>query len=250
LQGNVAFPKQTGAGAASWVTENPGSDVADADLALSQVTLSPKTLQSSTSYSRQLLAQGIVNVDNIVQNDLVQVNALALDLAAIHGLGSSNQPTGIYAQSGVNSVAMGGAITYAKVVEMETAIAAANADVGTMGYLTTPEIRGRAKQVAQLANTISLPIWNDGEMNGYRAEVSNQVSKLMNSSAPTGGTSHGIVFGVWPELLIGEWGAMEVITDPYRLKKQGMIEVTTFLLADIALRYAAAFSKGTGLTNT
>jgi HK97 family phage major capsid protein len=250
LQGNVAFPKQTGAGSASWVTENPGSDVADADLALTQVTLSPKTLQSSTAYSRQLLAQSVVNVDNIVQQDLVQVNALAVDLAAIHGLGSSNQPTGIYAQSGVNAVAFGGAITYAKVVEMETDIAGANADVGSMGYLTTPEIRGRAKQVAQLSNTIALPIWNAGEMNGYRAEVSNQVSKVMNSSAPTGGSSHGIVFGVWPELLIGEWGAMEVITDPYRLKKQGMIEVTTFLLADIAVRYAAAFSKGTGLTNS
>jgi HK97 family phage major capsid protein len=244
LQGNVAFPKQTGTGAASWVAENPTTDVTDADLALTQVTLSPKTLQSSTSYSRQLLAQGVVNVDNIVQNDLVQVNALAVDLGALHGTGANNQPTGIYAQAGVNSVAFGGAITFAKVVEMETDIAAANADVGTMAYLTTPEIRGRAKQVPELANTIALPIWRAGEMNGYRAEASNQVSKVLS------GSNHGIVFGVWPELLIGEWGAMEVITDPYRLKKQGMIEVTTFLMIDIAIRYAAAFSKGTGLTNS
>jgi HK97 family phage major capsid protein len=244
LVGNVAFPKQSGAGSATWSAENPGSDVTDADLTLTQVTLSPKTLIGSTSYSRQLLAQGVVNVDSIIQNDMVQVDALALDLAAIHGTGANNQPTGVYAQAGVNSVAFGGAITFAKVVEMETDIAAANADVGTMAYLTTPEIRGRAKQVPELANTIALPIWQGGTMNGYRAEASNQVSKVLS------GSQHGIVFGVWPELLIGEWGALEIITDPYAKKKQGMIEVTTFLMADIALRYAAAFSKGTGLTNS
>jgi HK97 family phage major capsid protein len=250
LVGNVSMPKQSGAGSASWVAENPGSDVADADLSLTSVTLSPKTLQASTAYSRQLLAQGNINVDNVVQNDLQQVNALAVDLAAIHGTGANHQPTGVYAQSGVNPVAMGGAITFAKIVDMESAIAAVNADIGTMGYLTTPEIRGKAKQTAVLSNTIARALWEGSEMNGYRAEVSNQVCKVMNSSTPSGGSSHGIVFGVWSELLFGEWGAMEVITDPYRLKKQGMIEVTTFLMVDIALRYAAAFAKGTGLTNT
>jgi hypothetical protein len=70
----------------------------------------------------------------------------------------------------------------------------------------------------------------------------------MNGSAATGGSSHGIIFGVWAFLLFGQWGALEIITDPYALKKQGMIEVTTYLMVDIALRYAAAFSKGTGLT--
>jgi hypothetical protein len=80
-------------------------------------------------------------------------------------------------------------------------------------------------------------------MNGYRAEASNQVSKTLG-----GGSEHGIVFGVWSQLIVGEWGAVEIITDPYALKKQGMIEVTEFLMVDIALRYAEAFCKGTGLT--
>jgi len=198
LTGNVAFPKQTGPGAAHWVAENPGEDVEDDDLTLGQVLLSPKTLMSSTSYSRQLLNQGSVNIDNVVQNDLIQVNALEIDRAAIHGTGTNNEPTGIYAQSGVNSVAFGGAISYAKAIEMETDIQAANADIGTMAYLTTPEVKAKAKQTARLSNTIAMSIWEAGELNGYRAEASNQVSKTMNGSAPTGGSAHGIVFGVWP----------------------------------------------------
>jgi HK97 family phage major capsid protein len=57
LRENVAFPKQTGKASGTWVAENPGSDVADSSLTLGQVPSSPKTYQSSTSYSRQLLAR-------------------------------------------------------------------------------------------------------------------------------------------------------------------------------------------------
>lgn len=244
LTSNVAFPRQTGAGSFTWVAENPGADVAESNLLLDQMVLAPKTGQSSTSYSRQLLTQGVANIDSLVQNDLVQINALAIDLAAIHGAGAP-APTGIYSLTGVNAEAFAGGITFAHVVNMETLIEAANADVGTMAYLTTPEIGGKAKQAPVLANTVGLPIWQNGQMNGYRAEVSNQVSKVLGA-----GAEHGIVFGVWSELVIGEWGALEIITDPYRLKKQGMIEVTSFIMVDINARHPKAFSKGTGLTNT
>jgi len=242
LQGNVAFPKQIGAGTFSWVAENPGSDVADSNLTLDQVTLSPKTGMTSTSYSRQLLRQGVVDADGMVMSDIVKITALGIDLAALHGTGASNQPRGLYSTTGVGSVAFGGAITFAKVVDMETAIAAADAEIGTMAYLTTPNIRGTAKKTLEAASAGSKMIWQNGEMNGYRAEATNQISKTLGT-----GSDHGILFGVWAELMIGEWGAMEIITDPYRLKKQGMIEVTNFVMVDVAPRYPEAFCKGTTL---
>jgi hypothetical protein len=49
-------------------------------------------------------------------------------------------------------------------------------------------------------------------------------------------------------VLIGTWGALELVVDPYALKKQGMIEVTSFQLADIALRHGQSFTKDTGAT--
>ena len=42
-------------------------------------------------------------------------------------------------------------------------------------------------------------------------------------------------------LLLGEWGAMEIIVDPFSLKKQGMIEITSFQMGDIAKKYAQSF---------
>jgi hypothetical protein len=43
-----------------------------------------------------------------------------------------------------------------------------------------------------------------------------------------------------PNLVIGEWGLIEIVVDPYKLT-QGMIEVTSFQIADLALQTPSAF---------
>jgi phage head maturation protease len=141
LQGPVAFPAQNGAATATWVGENPGSDVADSNLTLVQIALNPKSIQASTSYSRQLLAQAVVDVDSIVRADLARVNAIALDLAVFAGTGASNQPTGILNTAGIGSVALGtNGLTpvYTNLVDLETQVAAANADQWPCSYAVHP----------------------------------------------------------------------------------------------------------------
>lgn len=246
LEGDVAFPRQTGAGTLTWRGENPGSDVSDSDTTYDQLTLQPNDAQSSTAFSRRLLAQSVINVEFLVRRDLAAINARGIDLAALHGAGG-NEPTGIYSASGVNSVAMGGAISWAKIVDLETQVAADDADIGVMAYATTPEVRGNAKTTEKASNTAQF-LWTgsvrEGEMNGFRAMASNQIKKDLGA----GSDEHGIIFGVWSELYIGEWGALEIIVDPYTLKKQGLIEVTSHVMADVGLRHAEAFAKGTALT--
>ena len=262
LQGPIAFPQQITAATASWVAENPGSDVSDSNLTLQQVPLKPYTLQASTSYSRQLWIQSVVDIDAAVKQDLAAINALALDEAAIAGTGSGNQPTGITAWSGTASYVMGtnGATpAYVDLVGMETLITKANADQWPLSYLVHPVTRGTFKKAVPLSSTVGLPVWTvddeqgvgpgqqagggsrrRGQLNGYEAWASAQVP-----SALTKGSSSGIclagIFGAFPTLVIGDWGMFEIIVDPYRLKKQGMIELTTFAMYGIALKYAAAF---------
>lgn len=245
LQGNVSFPKQTGAGTFSWRAEAPGSDVALSDLATDQVTLTPKDGTSATSFSRRLLAQSVINVEQLVRSDLARIAAIGIDFAALHGAGAPS-PTGIYSTTGVASVAFGGAVNWADIVQLETEVAADNADIGVMAYATTPEVRGNAKTAEKATGTAQF-IWtgggDNGEMNGFRAVASNQFLKNMGA----GTNEHGIIFGVWDQLLIGEWGALELIVDPYTLARQGLIGVTLFVIADVAVRYPEAFSIGTGL---
>jgi HK97 family phage major capsid protein len=247
LDAPVTFPVQNGAGTATWMAENSGSDVSDSNLTLTTRTLTAKTLMSSTSFSRQLLRQAVIDVENLVRSDLAAIHAIALDLAAIAGTGASNQPQGVLTNTSVGVYTLGtngAAPTYAGAIGLEFTVENANATVGPMGYLTTPGIKATLKNTAVLTNTAGLPVWTGGQegtVNGYPAYSSKQVPSNLTKGTSTTICS-AILFGVWSQLYIGEWGALEIITDPYRLKKQGMIEVTSFQMADIMLRYPEAFA--------
>jgi HK97 family phage major capsid protein len=266
LQGNIAFPKKTGKASGSWVAENPGADVADSNLTLSQVLTSPKTYQSSSSYSRQLLAQAVIDIDNLVRDDLALDSALAIDLAGIAGTGAANDPTGILNTAGVQAYVVqadagnGGKPTWDDVTLMEELLEDANADqVGDFSWLTTPGIKGLFKRTPRLlyapaggtvVNVTGDPIWDEDMIDGYEARSSNQVPKNFTVGTSDGSAGHpkchALILGVFSALINGLWGSgFELVVDPYRLKKQGLIELTTFVLTDWANRYPAAFVKST-----
>jgi HK97 family phage major capsid protein len=245
LTDTLSFPKQLTPTTANWVAENPGSDNVDADLTLGNVPMSPKMLTASTSFSRKLMAQASLDVEALVRNDLIETSAIAVDLAALNGLGSSNQPTGILNTTGVNAIAHGtngAAPTYADFVAMETAINQNNVPVSpTRAYVVTPEVlafgRKTAKVSGQLLGAI---VGDDGKINGYPSFVTNQLPKTLTLG--TASDCHAGVFGNFNALMIGVWSAIEILVDPYRLKKQGMVEVSSYLMCDIAVRYPVAFS--------
>jgi len=247
LTGPVSFPKQTGGASAYWMAENDGTNVTASNAALGSVALSPKTLQGTTAFSRQLMTQSSLDVEGFIREDLAAAHALAWDLAVLHGTGNNNQPTGIYAASDVNSVAFGGVPTYALLIDMITEVLKDNALNGALAFVTTPGLAGKLAKTVVAANTDTRMLWegklNEGAVAGYRAVASNQVSAVLG-----GGAEQGLIFGNWNDVMIGNFGSMELVVDPYSLKKQGMIEVTSFQLCDIALRHGQSFTKGTGVT--
>lgn len=249
LSGPISFPRQIGAMSVWWVPENGGTNVSASDPALGLALLSPKSLQGTTAYSRQFLAQANIDVESWVRNELATVHGLALDKSAIHGLGANGEPVGIYKQSGVNSIDFqSAAATYGKLVDMVTAVMNQNALVGNLAYLWTPTEAGKMKQTLDFsASAAGRPIWtgrfDDGEIGGYKAVATNQCSATMSGSEATGGTSQAGIFGNWSDLIIGLYAAMEIIVDPYSAKKQALIEVTSFQMADVLLRHPESFTK-------
>lgn len=251
LTAPVAFSKQTGAGTAVWVGEKPGSDISEADLATGVQMLAPKTIMSATSFSRQLLATATESVEQMVREDLSAIHALAIDKAAYYGIGSAGQPLGVYNAPDVIAKAMGGAGDWVKLVDMVAQCADANALDGTLGWIAQTLLAGRYMTIPRFAST-DTPLWvgnfQEGSMVGYPARATSQLSKVMSGSAETGGSSYGLIFGNWADLIIGMWGAMEMISDPYAKKKQGLIEVATFQMTDVMLRHGESFVKATGAT--
>lgn len=247
LKGPVNFPKQTGAGTLYWTGENSGADVTQSNITFGTVTITPKTCQAQGALSRQLILESTPDVEAMVRNDLAEIHALGWDQSALHGTGSNNQPTGIYALSGVNAVAMGGVPTFGKLVDMVTATALYNALLGSTGWATNPAMAGKLMQTLDFPTSAAgRPIWSgkhtEGVLAGYDAIASNQVKANLGS----GQDEIGILFGNWADLLIGMWGALELLVDPYTLAGQGLLKITSFQMIDIAARRGESFSKATG----
>jgi HK97 family phage major capsid protein len=237
LVGNIAIPRQTGGATAYWVAES--GPATESQQAFDQVTMSPKTVGAFTDISRKLLLQSSIDVEAFVQGDLAKVLGLAIQAAAIKG-GGSNEPTGILATSGIGDVAGG----TNGMVDLETDVSVANADIGTLGYLTNAKVRGKLKTTSKVGGQNGF-IWEPGTtpINGYQVGVTNAVPSNLDKGATTGvGVCSAIIFGNWADLIIGMWGGLDILVDPYTGGAAGTVRVIAHQDVDVAVRHAESFS--------
>lgn len=248
LVGNVEIPRQTGASTTYWLAEK--GDPTESNATFDKVSLKPKTIGALSSVSRNLLLQSSMNVEAFVRNELAVSLALGIDLAALCGTGTNNQPTGIANVSGICTVeggTNGGSLTFDKLIDMETQVATANADVTNMYYLCNAATIGFLKKIK---NTTGDYIWKPiteavrngfpGEVNGYAVGRSNQVRSGLEKG--TSKNCHEIYFGNWADLLIGEWGFLEIDVNRYgNAWKSGGVEIRALQTIDIAVRHPKSF---------
>ena len=245
LVGDLPITRQTGSPTLYWQSET-GGPVTQTDASFTQVTMSPQTAIGSTQYSRKLLRQSTPDLERFVANDLAMVLTLGVDLAALHGSGSGSEPTGIANTTGVGLVeggTDGAAPTWDHIVDLETEVAIDNADVGRLAYMTNAKVRGKLKKTFVDPGS-GERVWDvragNTPLNGYRALVTNQVRSDLTKGSGTGLSA--IFFGNWADLLIGYWGVMELIVDPYTNARSGMINVTIQHEVDIAVRHPESFA--------
>lgn len=230
LQGNVKIPKKTAASSGGWITE--GSASSESEMTVGSVTMTPKTVGAFTDISRQMMIQSTLDIEALVRQDLTDSLALSIDLGALAGSGSSGQPTGIKNTSGINNPTdFAAAIpTWAEVVAMETAVAEDNALRGNLAYILPASMYGALKTTAKDSGSGQFVVSPDGTINGYRAIVSNQV------------TSGDLYFGNFADLLIGLFGGLDIIVDPYTASSAGTVRVVALQSVDVAVRNAVSFA--------
>jgi len=238
LTANVAIPRQLTASSHSWFANEQGT-ATESDPTFGQLVLSPKTVGGYTEISRQLLQQTGGQAENIVNADLAAVIGLAIDGAAITGPGTAGQPTGIRNTAGIGTAnpSIGTNIGYGDAIRFQTAVANANAMFPSFGYVTTPTVAGVLMGKPRFTNS-DTPIWGgmllDGQMVGARAMASLQIG------------SGTVMAGDFSQVIVAEWGAMEIEVNPYAQFQSGIVGVRALYTADVGVRYGAAFAVGTG----
>jgi len=245
LQGNVAIPRKSSSATSYWVGEN--SAPTEGNLTFDQVTMSPKTLAAYVDYSRRLMLQSSLDVETMVRNDLAASIAVAMDSAAISGSGS-NRPTGILNTSGIGSVTLGtngGAPTWAMVTGLVKEVEIDNALNGAAAFLTNGQVKAKLASTPKQSSGVEGNFLLGPDVNsiyGYPLVVSQQMPGNLSKGSASG-TLSAMIFGVWSDLLIGQWSGIDLMADPYTGSNAGTVRIVAFHDCDFAVRHVESFAE-------
>lgn len=261
LDSVVRIPRQDTAGSWNWVGE--GATVSPSDLTTDFVSVQPRRGSTQSAFDTQLLASSSPDVEALVRADFNKIRNLAIDYAALNGPTGGPGPSGILNATGLAIIAPTGTastyttakmLSWADVTDFEEVVAAANADTATSGWMVTPGIRKALKNTPMFAAGYAQPIWMPGKRDpngieegpmGYNAGVTNQLPQNGTVTGYTGPGLHTAIFGDWSQLIFADWGAVEVIYDPYTQAASGAIVLTMSSLHDVMIRHIAAFVAAT-----
>ena len=250
LTGNLSIPRLKQSAVAQWVAEN--SPITETDPVYDQVPLTPKHCGGIVQISRQMLQQSSPDVATLVENDLVQILAVALDQAAIIG-GGPNQPSGILATGSGVSVLPGGtngaAPSWNNIMNLIAAVDQSNALDGSLGFVTNAKVvRALRSTPKTAADTASNFIEADPTMlAGYGLGSTQNVPS--NLSKGSGTNLSALIFGDWSQMILGFWSELDILANPYgdAAYSRGAVAVRAMTTADVRLRQPLAFAAITDL---
>lgn len=242
LVGNIDFPKQTSSYTLNWQTET-GADTAQ-DINFDKVNMSPKRAVITASMSNQLLRQEYSR--GIEQRVIQQLNLSfnkGLENAVLNGSGTSNVPSGIYTELAAQALALG-AITFDDLVDMEAALAAADALAGNLAYVTHPNVVAKLKKTKVDAGSGRFLV--EGMLDPVK--TANGYSIFNTTVSKKTVDTYGLLFGNFADVQIGFWGGATLMVDPYTNMKSSIVEIYVERFMDVAVLRNASFALATDVT--
>lgn len=223
LVGNISIPAYSGS-QVTW--EGEVADAKDGAGTFTEVKLEPKRLTAYIDLSKQFLIQDSVSAEEMLKRDIVNAIANKLE-ATILGAeaGSATMPAGML--NGVSAEAE--AIDYAGIVAMETELEEANVR-GDIKFIVSPSAKAALKTTKLDAGSGKFAM-EGNEVNGY---------PVLCTSAVAG---KGVIYGNFNDLVIGQWGGIDLTVDPYTQAANGKVRLVINAYFDAKPRRAESFVK-------
>ena len=240
LRGDVVIPKQTGASTAYWLNE--GDSLTESNPTFDTIGLSPKHVGALSSLSRQLIQQSNPAIEQLVRDDFVQVVSAAVDKALLHGTAAAKQPVGILAAASVQ-VGNLATLSWANLLGLLEKLALVN--VTPNAALIHPKVATKLASTLKDATVGAEYLLTAGRVAGVPAYSTNQLD------AKTGTPDKGrLILGDFSSLVIAEWGATEVLANPYSPSyyEAGAVQLRILHTMDAAVRNPQAFVKVEDIT--
>ena len=214
LVGNISIPTYTGS-TCGWKGELEAADNGKGNFG--SVELSPKRLTAYIDISKQFLAQDSVGAEEMLRADIV--NALVAKLeSTIFGdaAGDNTKPAGIFNSAEVV------APSYQAVCDAEAAVKDYS---GEKRFVMGPSAKSAFKQATISGAKSDLRLLlEDGEVDGYPVSDSSNV------------VAGGYAFGDFGELVVAQWGGIDIVVDPYTLATKNAIRLVINAYFDAKVR--------------
>lgn len=223
LVGNVSIPTYSGSNV-GWKGELV--DAEDGKGTFDSIEFSPKRLTAYIDVSKQFLAQDSVGAEEMLYRDIVNAIADKLEATILGaGAGDANTPEGIF--NGAETLT----VDFSNIVEMEKALEEAKL-FGDYKFIASPAAKAKFKTTTISGSKSDLRMLMEGnEVNGY--------------PVLTTGNCAGVAFGKWDELVIAQWGSLDIIIDPYTQAKKNAVRIVVNAFFDAKPRRAEAIVKKT-----
>lgn len=214
LVGNISIPTYTGS-TCGWKGELEAAD--NGKGTFSSVELSPKRLTAYIDISKQFLTQDSVGAEEMLRADIV--NSLVAKLEqTIFGdaAGDTTKPAGIFNSAEV------AAPSYQGVCDAEAAVTDYS---GEKRFVMSPTAKSAFKQATISGTKSDLRLLlEDGEVDGYPVSDSSNV------------VAGGYAFGDFSELVVAQWGGIDIVVDPYTLATKNAIRLVINAYFDAKVR--------------
>ncbi len=219
----VKIPRQDSSATASFVA--PGTEQSATDLTFGQVSMEPHLCSAIVRMTDRLIGLGDPSVDTLVEDDIKQQIALAIDSANLRGSGTGENPLGLNGTSGVTEIELdtnGKVATFKDMGRLVANVELNNAlvDNGSFAFVTNPLVKWGLKQerIAQYSGQtdgeyVVPPIISDkmlAEMLGYPINCTTQIPRTLQKGT-SGNTLTETYFGDWRQMVMARWGGMSLL---------------------------------------
>ena len=223
----VTIPAQTSDTTVAWVTG--GTTTTDANAAVSEttpvigdVTLTPHKLGGFTTVGKDMILMGNPDATAITMRSLLANVAHKLGTTMLKG-NVSPEITGVATATGVQTkvIATMASATWANFTDMIGKVEGLEWD-GEQSFVMSASDNALLKSIAK-GNYGSGFIVEDGYLDGRRVYVDGSLS------------SGDIFLGDFSNVVVGQWGGIELFVDPYTLATAGSVRVIVSLVCDIGI---------------
>lgn len=222
LVGDVSIPVYSKSNCA-WKGEAVAAD--NGEGAFSEVVLQPKRLTAFIDVSKQFLLQDSNDAEEMLKRNLIAAIGEKLE-ATILGAeaGDTTKPEGVF--NGVTADTA--AFKFDNVVDMEATLEEEN--VNDYCYIVSPSAKAILRKTSKDSGSGQF-VMQDGEIEGRKVYVSSNVTKK------------GVIVGDYSDYVIAQYGAIDLVVDPYTKASEGCVRLVVNAYFDAKPRRATSFVK-------